>query len=149
MMNQAIAIEGRNFCCIFWKEIAMGVRVQTAMIIDDDVDFCKLMIAILEKRRIHVLAVHTLQEAEDYLTYLKPSVIFLDNSFPEGLGINFISLIKTADPNIKTVMMTGDTASWIRQKALDEGVDYFLAKPLSRAMIDKLLDELKFVKQTA
>ena len=30
--------------------------------------------------------VHTLQEAEDCLAYLKPNVIFLDNSFPDGLG---------------------------------------------------------------
>src|ERR1044071_4492806 len=101
----------------------MRARIQTAMIVDDDLDFCMLMTAILEKRKIHVLAVHTLQEAEDYLAYLKPTVIFLDNSFPEGLGINIISHIKSTDPGIKTVMMTGDTASWIHEKAVEEGID--------------------------
>jgi len=127
----------------------MRARIQTAMIVDDDVDFCKLLTSILEKRKIHVLAVHTLQEAEDYLAYLKPTVIFLDNSFPEGLGINIISHIKSADPAIKTVMMTGDTASWIHEKAVEEGIDYFLTKPVSRTMIDRVLDEMDFVKQTA
>jgi two-component system, OmpR family, response regulator len=124
----------------------MTVRVQTAMIIDDDVDFSKLLTTILERRKIHVLAVHTLQEAEDYLANLKPSVIFLDNSFPEGLGINFIQHIKSIDERIKIIMMTGDTSSWIRQKAIEEGINYFLPKPLSRQMIDKALDELKFRK---
>lgn len=126
----------------------MRARIQTAMIVDDDIDFCKLLTAILEKRKIHVLAVHTLQEAEEYLAYLKPTVIFLDNSFPEGLGINIISHIKSADAGIKTVMMTGDTALWIHEKAMEEGIDYFLCKPISRSMIDKVLDELKFVRQT-
>lgn len=118
--------------------------VQTAMIIDDDVDFSKLLATILERRKIHVLAVHTLQEAEDYLSYLKPTVIFLDNSFPEGLGINFIKNIKDADEKIKIIMLTADSAEWIYEKAMEEGVDYFLQKPLSKNLIDSVLDELKF-----
>jgi DNA-binding NtrC family response regulator len=122
----------------------MCARVQTAMIIDDDVDFCKLMTKILERRKIHVLSVHTLEEAEDYLSYLKPSIIFLDNSFPEGLGINFIQYIHAVDTAIKLVMMTGDTAHWIQAKAKEEGVDYFLSKPLSLKVIDNVLDELNF-----
>lgn len=122
------------------------VKVQTAMIIDDDVDFSKLLTVVLEKRKIHVLAVHNLQEAEDYLAYLKPSVIFLDNSFPEGLGINFIPIIKSTDPSIRTIMMTGDTAPWIHDKAVEEGIDYFLAKPLDKKTIDRVLDELNFTK---
>lgn len=120
--------------------------VQTAMIVDDDVDFSKLLSVILERRKIHVLAVHTLEEAENYLGFLKPSVIFLDNSFPEGLGINFIKCIKEADKQIKIVMLTGDTAVWIHQKAMEEGTDYFLHKPLTRNMIDSVLDQLKFRK---
>lgn len=117
------------------------------MVIDDDIDFSKLLTIFLEKRKIHVLAVHTLPEAEDYLSYLKPSVIFLDNSFPEGLGINFIRLIKLADPQIKIIMMTGDTASWIREKAVEEGIDFFLHKPLSIKLIDTVLGKLKLEKE--
>jgi CheY-like chemotaxis protein len=122
----------------------MGVRVQTAMVIDDDVDFTLLLSNILEQRKIHVLTLHTLQEADDYLTYLKPTVIFLDNSFPEGLGINFISRIKAAGRDIKIIMLTGDSALWIHEKAVEEGIDYFLQKPVSKQVIDGVLDQLKF-----
>ena len=124
----------------------MCARVQTAMIIDDDTDFCELMTNILERRKVHVLTVHTLKEAQDYLGYLKPSVIFLDNSFPEGLGINFIKHIRSVDEAIKLVMMTGDTAYWIRAKAKEEGIDYFLPKPLNLETINAVLDELRFKK---
>ena len=125
------------------------MSVQTAMIIDDDVDFTLLLSNILEQRRIHVMALHTLQEADDYLSYLKPMVVFLDNSFPEGLGINFISRIKAADNQIKIIMMTGDSAVWIHEKAIEEGIDYFLQKPVSRQAINGVLDELKFRKVEA
>jgi two-component system, response regulator YcbB len=122
------------------------MRAKTAMIIDDDIDFSNLLMNILEKRKIHVLTVHSLTEAEDYLRYLKPTIVFLDNSFPEGLGINFIHCIKEVDADIKVIMMTGDTATWIHEKAVEEGIDFFLNKPLNIHMIDAVLDELKFEK---
>src|SRR5258705_8000625 len=115
-----------NIFALFFKSKKMSVPVQSAMIIDDDDDLGQLLATILETRKIHALTVHTLREPEEYLAYMKPSVIFLDNSFPEGLGINFIRNIKSVDTEIKIIMMTADTSLWIRQKALDEGINYFL-----------------------
>ena len=125
----------------------MGVPVQTAMIIDDDVDLSQVLASILESRKIHTMTVHSLPEAQEYLSYLKPSVIFLDNSFPSGLGVNFIKHIKSADDEIKIIMMTADSMPWIEQKASEEGVNYFLKKPLNTALINTVLDELNFTRK--
>jgi DNA-binding response OmpR family regulator len=127
----------------------MGLPVQTAMIIDDDADLTCLLENILKDRKIHVLSVHTLQEAEDCLTYLKPTVIFLDNSFPDGLGVNFIRHIKLSDEEIKIIMMTADSSLWVREKVIEEGINYFLRKPFSRRSIDIVLDKLNFRKSDA
>jgi DNA-binding NtrC family response regulator len=108
----------------------MSVMVQTAMIIDDDADLSQILATILETRKIHALTVDTLWKAEEFLAYMKPSVIFLDNSFPEGLGINFIRNIKSADTEIKIIMMTADNSLWIKQKAIEEGVNYFLGETI-------------------
>ena len=127
----------------------MGMPVQTAMIIDDDADLVCLLENILKDRKILVLSVNSLQEAEDCLSYLKPTVIFLDNSFPDGLGVNFIRNIKSSDEEIKIIMMTADNALWIREKAIEEGINYFLRKPFSRKSIDTVLDKLNFRKSNA
>jgi DNA-binding NtrC family response regulator len=124
----------------------MAVPVQTAMIIDDDVDLGQVLSAILESRKIHTMMVHSLPEAEEFLTYLKPTVIFLDNSFPSGLGVNFIQQIKSADKGIKIVMITADSYDWIEKKANEEGVNYFLKKPLNSRLINMVLDEMNFVR---
>lgn len=124
------------------KTSVMGVQVQTAMIIDDDVDLGFLLTAILEERKIHTMAVHSLSEAEECLSYMKPTVIFLDNSFPDGLGINFIRNIKSADEDIKIVMMTADSANWIEEKARNEGISYFIRKPINKKTIGVALDQL-------
>ncbi|HKB43772.1 MAG TPA: response regulator [Chitinophagaceae bacterium] len=141
--------EKAKFLLVVNKErvVMMNPSVQTAMIIDDDRDLSQLLATILEARKIHVLITQTLAEAENYLSYLKPTVVFLDNSFPEGLGINFIRNIKSADEEIKIIMMTGDSSPWIEEKAKEEGVNYFLKKPFSKNLIDFVLDKLKFRKK--
>jgi DNA-binding response OmpR family regulator len=120
---------------------------KTAMIIDDDEDLSSLLTLMLEARKILALPVHSLQQAEEYLSYMKPTVIFLDNSFPEGLGVNFIRNIHIADEEIKIIMMTADTAKWIEEKAKAEGVNYFLRKPFSKEAINTVLDKLDICKK--
>lgn len=120
--------------------------VQTAMIIDDDVDLGHLLESFLKERKIYALSVHSLQEAEDCLSYMKPTVIFLDNSFPDGLGVNFIRNIKSSDKEIKIIMMTADTGHWIKEKAIEEGINYFIRKPFTRNVIEKVLDNLNLRK---
>ena len=127
----------------------MGLRVQTAMIIDDEDDLGHLLSVILEGRKIHAMTVNNLDEAEQYLSYLKPTVIFLDNNFPDGLGINFIRKIKTIDDEIKIIMMTADPSPWIREKAVEEGNHYFLRKPFTRKTIDSVLDKLNLRRASA
>ena len=112
------------------------------MIIDDDTDLGQVLATILENRKIPAMTVSSLSEAEEYLHYLKPTVIFLDNSFPEGLGVNFIRHIRDTDNEIKIIMMTADTNDWIKEKATEEGACYFLKKPFSTKLLDAALQEL-------
>lgn len=121
----------------------MSVPIKTAMIIDDDIDLGQVLVTILENRKIPAMTVNTLSEAEECLTRLKPTVIFLDNSFPEGLGVNFIKYIKDTDCDIKIIMMTADNNEWIKAKAVEEGVNYFLKKPFTTQSLDAALLECK------
>src|SRR6185369_6796317 len=120
----------------------LRMLAKTAMIIDDDEDLGRLLIPMLEARKILTLPVYSLHEAEEYLSHMKPTVIFLDNSFPEGLGVSIIRNIHLADEAIKIIMMTADSAKWIEEKAKAEGINYFLKKPFSMVTINKILDKL-------
>lgn len=112
------------------------------MIIDDDADLGQVLATILENKKIPAMIVCSLSEAEEYLHYLKPTIIFLDNSFPEGLGVNFIRYIKSTDDDIKIIMMTADTNEWIKEKATEEGASYFMKKPFTMQGIDAALREV-------
>jgi len=124
----------------------MGIKVQTAMVIDDDEDLTFILASILEARKIYTVEMHSLTEAEECLSHLKPTVIFLDNSFPEGLGVNFIPVIKSIDSGIKIVMITADTDKWVEEKAAAEHINYFIKKPFTTKMINGVLDKLNMRK---
>ena len=96
---------------------------------------------------MNVLSVHSLHEAKNCLADAKPNVIFLDNSFPDGIGVNFISNIKSTGNDIQIIMMTSDPSAWVKEKAMKEGAHYFLEKPFSRTTIDQVLDQLNLKKE--
>ncbi len=138
---------GEIFAVVIKKgERNMGMKVQTAMIIDDDHDLTHVLASILEARKIYSMEIHSLSEAEDCLNYLKPTIVFLDNSFPEGLGVNFIRNIKSADDGIKIVMMTADADAWVEEMARGEKINFFIKKPFSRKYIETVLDKLNMRK---
>ena len=113
-----------------------------AMIVDDDDDLTYLLENILKTRNLKVLCAHNLHEAQDCLASSKPDVVFLDNGFPDGVGVNFIRSIKSAGRDIKIIMMTSDPSAWVRNKAMEEGANYFIQKPFSKTTIDQLLDQV-------
>jgi DNA-binding NtrC family response regulator len=113
-----------------------------AMIVDDDDDLTYLLENILKTRNIKVLSAHSLRDARECLASSTPDVVFLDNSFPDGIGVNFIGNIKSTGNNIQIVMMTSDTSAWVRKRAMEEGAHYFLQKPFNKTTIDQLLDEV-------
>jgi len=112
------------------------------LIVDDEIDICYLLSGILRQKNYRTTYVNTLSDTELLLKKEVFSVIFLDNHLPDGLGIDFISYIKKYYPHIKVIMITANDTPADRQKAVKEGVDYFMSKPFTRDMIYDVVDAL-------
>ena len=113
-----------------------------ALIVDDEVDVCFLLSAILDCKNLQASYVNSIGEAKRVLMEEKPSIVFLDNHLPDGFGISFIQEIKKINPSVKIVMITAYDTSVDRDKAYQEGVDYFIGKPFTRETIFKTLENL-------
>jgi DNA-binding NtrC family response regulator len=112
----------------------------SVLIVDDDEDLCRLLKASLPARfSVHVE--HSLTEAEKYLTQHHPSLLFLDNSLPDGKGLSFIPGVMKRNEKIKIVMMTADAdaGSGIRDQALRQGVCYFIPKPFRLSLVREIV----------
>jgi DNA-binding NtrC family response regulator len=103
-----------------------------AIIIDDDPDLCVLLKAILDDAIPMVRFAHSIESGKELLSAIKPDVIFLDNNLPDGQGINSIQAIKSISPNSLVVVITADDS---KARAMAQGADIFIEKPLTTANI--------------
>ncbi len=70
------------------------------------------------------------------------ALIFLDNHLPDGLGVNYIKEIKKKCPTCKIIMVTAHDNPTDREKASEEGADFFIGKPFTREIIFQTIEKL-------
>ena len=113
-----------------------------ALIVEDEIDICFLLTGILRKKNLRTTYVNSMHEAMEQLSYKNPSILFLDNNLPDGYGVDFINEIKENHPLIRIIMITADDTYLNKNKAIRAGADYFIGKPFTRDMINKILDSV-------
>lgn len=120
----------------------LTVSKPQALIIDDEVDICYLLRGILRHAKVEASYVTTLAEAQKFLEKEDPTVIFLDNHLSDGLGMDYIRHIKRKHPSSKIIMITAHDTAHDRERAYNEGVDYFISKPFTRETILSTIEKI-------
>ena len=113
------------------------------LIIDDESDICFLLSAILKQKELASVFASSLTEASEIMKCTKEfSFIFLDNHLPDGRGVDYIKQIKESFPSCKVIMITAHDNQTDREKASNEGADYFIGKPFTRELILNTIKDL-------
>jgi len=81
------------------------------LIVDDEPDVCFLFGKILKMRNLRTDFANNLADASRSVQEDPPSVIFLDNSLPDGQGIDFISFLKERYPDTRIIIITANDGS--------------------------------------
>ncbi len=112
----------------------------TALIIDDDKDFCLLLKKQLEKRGASVRVAHSLKDGLQAMDKEKINVLFLDNHLSDGSGWNYAKNIKAHYPDTLVNLISGVhssfTGSGLRNEVIWE-------KPLTIDQIDNYIGNVK------
>ncbi|WP_158638346.1 response regulator [Panacibacter ginsenosidivorans] len=124
-------------------ETSVRKKISKALIVDDEIDICYLLEGILKKKSVWSTYVNTLSDAQIMLRKETPSIIFLDNHLPDGLGVEFIDHIKKYYPSTKVVIITAVDSSSDRKMAYEHGADYFISKPFNMEIIYNVVEKLK------
>ena len=112
------------------------------LIVDDEPDARFLFERILGKRNLKSAFARNLTEATNAMEMDHPSLIFLDNSLPDGRGIDFIPFLKEHYPGTRVVIITANDNIFDKKIAFQKGADDFLGKPLSLELINRTLDDM-------
>ena len=118
------------------------LRQHKVLIVDDEPDFRYLYGRILRGRNLKTRYAHNLAEACSSVREDPPALIFLDNSLPDGLGVDFIPFLKKNFPKTRVIMITANDSPADKKMAFQQGADDFWGKPLSLDQIKGALDGL-------
>jgi len=104
----------------------------TVLIIEDSTVDCNFYRERLEENRYRIEVVANLTTAEEKLKQLCPDVVLLDLRFPpkhnSEEGLDFLKHIKSLDPAIKVIVVTGARDRGVALKAIEFGADDFVEK---------------------
>ncbi|MDI6777174.1 MAG: sigma-54 dependent transcriptional regulator [Syntrophales bacterium] len=104
---------------------------KTILIVDDEKSICKSLGAVLNDEGYDVLTAGSGEEALKIIKEEFPFLIFLDIWLPGIDGIETLKIIKTENPEIRVVMISGHGTIETAVKATKLGAFDFIEKPLS------------------
>lgn len=110
------------------------------LLIDDEVDICLLLSGILQREGFHTTYALSIGEAKQKLAGQGFGAVFVDLNLPDGVGYKLIPLIKEGNKDAKVIVVSAYDGE--KNKAEDEGADYFIAKPFTRSVVLSALEEL-------
>lgn len=118
----------------------MEIQPKSVLIIEDDEDICFLLKQTLSSRNYIPILAHSLKETRILLERVSPEFIFIDHRLPDGLGLDFVPVLRKNYPDSKIIAMTAQQTAENKINAFKMGVDYFLEKPFLLSQIYGLLD---------
>lgn len=114
----------------------------TALIVDDEVDLCRLMQITLTKMGIHSDVAYDIQTAKEYLAHRIYDFCLTDLALPDGSGMELVELI-TATTDTPVAVITAHGNDMVAIEAMKLGAFDFVNKPLElprlRALVESAL----------
>jgi DNA-binding NtrC family response regulator len=122
---------------------------KVVLAIDDDKSVLKTFRRILEKAGYHVEVAETGKEALAKIDKGTYDVVLVDFRLPDMIGTDLLLKAKEKLQNVVKIMITGLPSIEIGAKALDEGVDEYLIKPVRPDELLSLMAEKTKTKKSA
>ncbi|HHT9119663.1 MAG TPA: response regulator [Candidatus Hypogeohydataceae bacterium YC41] len=110
----------------------MKEREFVTLVVDDEVDMCWALERILQGEGFETHSAYNAEDALNMLNKKAPQLVFLDVKLPDMDGIELARLIKTSNPAMPVILISGyyynDDPTI--QKGLEEGLSIgFISKP--------------------
>jgi two-component system, OmpR family, phosphate regulon response regulator OmpR len=107
----------------------------TVLVVDDDAQFRKMLMAVLEFEGFRAVPASTAVGLPDLVRVHQPDVVLLDQLMEPVCGIDALEALRSSGGQVPVIMLTGVPASDLLETAVETGADDYVAKPFSRAVL--------------
>lgn len=112
------------------------MKIDSILIIDDEIDVCILLRNYLIKKNKTVDFATNLKDGIEKFRRMKPDLLILDHNISNEYGTENITTFKNLNKSSIVVIIS---AASIKQEALNKGADFFLEKPLTYSSLNNTL----------
>jgi DNA-binding response OmpR family regulator len=117
-----------------------SVPVARILVIDDDPEVVELLTSYLREEGYGVSGALTIDEGIKLVTLSRPELVLLDILLPGGMnGIEVLKRIRSIDPTIKVIMVTGSRDPLLAREALELGALAYVDKPFDFAYLKRVV----------
>ncbi len=110
----------------------------TLLIVDDEPGILKLLKAFFESRGMRVMTASSGEEALQLLSK-KPATVLLDMTMPGMDGLMTLKKIKSTQPKVPIIMVSGIGDEATVQEALDAGAYDYVTKPFNLEYLETVV----------
>ena len=103
----------------------------TILLIDDERDVTAVLGSFFEREGHHVIRAHSGREGVDWCKRAHPDLVLLDVRLPDISGFDVLARLREEQPVV--IMMTGHADVPLAVRAMQEGAENFLTKPVELA----------------
>jgi CheY-like chemotaxis protein len=109
------------------------------LIVDDQQEIRELLQEFLEIKGFITMAAASGVEALTQMRAQTPDLVLLDVLMPSMDGLETQRCLRTVDPDIKVVMLTGLNDAGVAERAIHDGAREYLLKPLNLDQLERVL----------
>jgi DNA-binding NtrC family response regulator len=109
------------------------------LIVEDDIRQRALLGEFLSASGLKALTAGNCLEAEHICRTHRPDAAILDYELPDGNALDLMARLKTIDPSLPIIILTGQGSIQRAVEAVKLGADQFLTKPVDLATLNVLL----------
>lgn len=96
----------------------------------------------LQSHNYEVEAVDTCERAQGAFAINRPDVLIIDYMLPDGNALDILPQFKAMDPSVPILLLTGHGTIDLAVRAIKEGADHFLTKPVELPALQILIERV-------
>ena len=114
--------------------------LKDVLLVEDDRELCAILNDVLVKLGLKVMTCSNSKDAIDLILTYQFSLVLTDINLGDTSGLDILTYIKQNKPTLRVVLMTGFLEETDIHDALELGVFGFLAKPITKKEIKKIVE---------
>lgn len=115
-------------------------EVLTLLVVDDDPSIIELVSCSLEERAVVVVGATSAESAMAVVHHVRPRIVLVDLHLPDALGLDLMRRIHQVDSEIRVHIMTGHYSAESAVRAIQDGAEDYIHKPISTAALRQRAD---------